>query len=99
MGTCSVTLELPDELIVLLGSPEAAAAQAREALILRLLQDARISQGRAARLLGLTRWDLLDLMARHRILSGPETPEELEQEVAYLRLLPRSDEARGGDQR
>jgi predicted HTH domain antitoxin len=94
-----VRLVLPDELVTLLGSAQAAAAEAKEALILGLLRDARISQGKAALLLGLTRWEMLDLMARHRIPSGPETPEELEQEVEYLRRLPRTDEARGGDQR
>jgi hypothetical protein len=33
MATRSLELELPDELIALLGSPEAAAAKAKEALV------------------------------------------------------------------
>ena len=62
VGNRTLSLELPDELIALLGSEEAAAAKAKEALVLELLREARISQGKAARLLGLTRWDTLDLM-------------------------------------
>jgi hypothetical protein len=32
-------------------------------------------------LLGITRWDVLQRMAKHRILSGPDTPEELRREI------------------
>lgn len=90
MGTRVLSVEVPDELVALLGTPEAAAARAKEALVLDLLREARISQGKAARLLGISRWDVLRLMARHRIPSGPETPEELRQELeAAERFLRR----------
>jgi hypothetical protein len=81
VATRTLELELPEELVELLGSPEAAVARAREALVLELLREAEISQGKAASLLGLTRWDILDLMARHQIPSGPETAEEMRQEI------------------
>ena len=80
----TLTLELPEELVALLGSPEAAVAQAKEALVLELLRQTRISQGKAATLLGLTRWEIIDLMAKHDILMGPLTAEELDREVAAL---------------
>ena len=38
-----------------------------------LLRDAHITQGEAAWLLGITRYDILDLMARYSIPSGPQT--------------------------
>lgn len=88
----TLTLDLPEELLALLGSPEAAAARAREALVLDLLREARISQGKAARLLGITRWDILDLMARRQIPSGPETPEELEQEIETIEHYARDNQ-------
>ena len=81
----TITFDLPEDVIALLGSPEVAAAEAREALVLALLRDARISQGKAAHLLGITRWDILDLMARYQIPSGPATIEELHEEIAALR--------------
>ncbi|MGH2460897.1 MAG: UPF0175 family protein [Chloroflexota bacterium] len=98
MPTRTVALEVPEELISLLGSAEAAAAKAKEALVLDLLREARISQGRAARLLGLTRWDILDLMARHQIPSGPETVEELDRELQTVGRLAKSKEARDDGQ-
>ena len=55
METQTLTVEVPEELIVLLGSPEAAAARAKQAFVLDLLREARISQGKAADLLGITR--------------------------------------------
>jgi hypothetical protein len=97
MATQMLTLEAPEELVALLGSPEAAAARAKQALVLDLLREARISQGQAADYLGITRWDILDLMAQYDILSGPETPEDVDREIAVLERLvqDRSPRARG----
>ena len=85
MANGTLTLELPEEMMALLGSPEAAAARAKQALVLDLLREARISQGRASRLLGVTRYDILDLMAQYEIRSGPETAEEMDQEIENAR--------------
>jgi transcriptional regulator with GAF, ATPase, and Fis domain len=85
MSTRTLVLELPSELIDLLGSPEAASEKAKEALVLTLLREAQISQGQAARLLGLSRWTILDLMVRHQIPSAPETTEEVHQEIEDAR--------------
>jgi predicted HTH domain antitoxin len=82
MAMQALTMEVPDELIALLGTPEVVADRAKEALILELLRQGEISQGMAARLLGVNRWVLLDLMAKHAIPSGPESPDELSQELA-----------------
>lgn len=87
MGTRTVTLELPEELVGLLGSEEEAAAKARESLVLELLREARIGQGFAAEVLGVTRGDILDLMVAHRIPSGPETAEEARREIEDIRRL------------
>ena len=84
MGSQKVALDLPDEIVALLGSRKAAADKAREALVIELLREARISRGLAARLLGLTPWQILDLIAERRILSGPEAAEEMRQEIEDL---------------
>ena len=78
----TVAVELPQEILELLGPPEDVAASMRESLIMGLLRDGRISQGSAARVLGVTRWDLLPLLGRYRVHLGAETVDELEQEVA-----------------
>jgi predicted HTH domain antitoxin len=84
----TITFDLPEDVIALLGSPEAAAAKAKEALVLSLLRQRRIGHGRAAQFLGLSIWDMLDLMAQYQIPTGPQTIEELQQEVAEFRHQP-----------
>ena len=83
MATLRVEAELdvPEHVLAELGNAEATAAWARQALVLHLLREAKISQGWAARLLGITRGDIIDLMAKYQVESGPETPEELCQEI------------------
>ncbi len=78
-------LELPEELRELFVSEEAAAHAAREALVLDLLHRGEISQGKAAELLGVDRWELLDLLAKHGLSALGQTPEELQQDVEILR--------------
>lgn len=81
MPTRALTVELPEEPLALLGSDEKATINAREALVMELLRDSAVSQGQAAELLGITRWDMLDLMAHYRVPSGPESVEELQQDL------------------
>jgi hypothetical protein len=84
-------LELPDELMALLGeTPEAAASTARQSAVLDLLRHGHISQGTAAHLLGVTRHDIIDLMAAYHIPSGPQTIEELMAEVEAMEQYLRS---------
>jgi predicted HTH domain antitoxin len=89
MLTQTLTLELPDEIVRALGSVEAATAKARESFVLDLLREAIVSQGQAADLLGINRWDLLELMAQRRIPSGPETAEEMAAEIEAMRHYQR----------
>jgi predicted HTH domain antitoxin len=82
----TITIELPTALVDALESLEGIEDRAWRALVLDLLRDAQISQGKAARLLGITRYDILDLMAKHHIFSGPLTAEEMRQDVENARL-------------
>jgi hypothetical protein len=84
-------VELPDEFVALLGeTPEAAASSAREAVVVSLLRNGLISEGQAARVLGLNRHDMIDFMAVHEIPSGPATIEELLDEVETIEQYLRS---------
>jgi hypothetical protein len=82
----TITLELPEDLVALLGPADAVAEKVRVTLVLNLLRDAQITQGQAARLLNATRYDILDLMARYAIPSGPQTAEEAQRDVEAARL-------------
>lgn len=90
MSQLELRLNLPAEVVALLGeTPEAAAAAARRAVLLHLLREGRLSQGKVARLLGLSRHDLIDLMAAYDIPSGPATVEEWREELAGIDQLTR----------
>lgn len=51
-------LELPEELVAAFDSLDAAREEAREAFVMELVRQGKLSQGKAARLLGASRWDL-----------------------------------------
>ncbi len=87
MSNRSLTFELPEEVIELLGSSETAATEARKTLILTLLNQGRLSHGQAAAALGVSRWTLHDLMAEQQVTSGPETADEMRAEVEQTRQL------------
>lgn len=88
MGQVEIRIALPAEVAALLGeTDEQRARRAREAVILHLLREGAVSQGRAAALLGVTRYDILDLMATYDIPSGPQTIEEYRQEVEQAARL------------
>jgi hypothetical protein len=97
VGTRTLTFDLPDDLVERLGSSEEAAARAKEALVLQLLREGEISQGSAAELLGLNRWEIIDLMSRHEIPSGPSTEAEYDRDLEVGRRYVR--ESRPGASR
>lgn len=70
-----VTLEIPDEMALLLGE---AGERADRGLLLEaaasLVARGRISSGRAARLLGMNRLDFLDEMTRRKLSVVEEVP-------------------------
>ena len=74
-----VKFELPDEVAPNLRD-EDLSTKAKEALTMELLREHEISQGKAAELLGISRHDLFDLMAKYQIPVIDMTPEELQQE-------------------
>ncbi|MBI2999649.1 MAG: UPF0175 family protein [Deltaproteobacteria bacterium] len=79
--------ELPDELFTQLREEE-IETKVKESLVMELLREHRLSQGKAAELLGLNRDELFDLMAKYRIPVIDLTPEELKSELQ--KSLPRS---------
>lgn len=79
--------ELPDELFTQLREEE-IETKVKESLVMELLREHRLSQGKAADLLGLDRDQLFDLMAKYRIPVIDLTPEELKSELQ--KSLPRS---------
>jgi predicted HTH domain antitoxin len=75
-----LTLELPDEVARHFRDDE-LAMQAKEALVMALLREHEISQGKAAELLDISRHELFELMSTYRIPVIDLTPEEFEAEL------------------
>lgn len=62
-----IEIAVPEEIIALLGSEDAARKEAQEAFVLDLVRRGIISKGKAAELLGIRLWDLPDLIAQYKI--------------------------------
>jgi len=88
--TLTLPVTLPREFIALLGAPAQASETAREYIILGLFQEARISGGKAAELLGLTRRGFIALLARKGIPYFRLEQAEWDAEVARIRASQQS---------
>ena len=61
----------------------------RELIALELVREGRISTGKGAEMLDLSKWAFIQLLAQRGINCFTETPEELADKLADLqRLLP-----------
>lgn len=75
MSMRTLEIDYPDE--VLSGIDKAQLrALAREALYARLYEQGLLSSGRAAQLLGMTRWDFLDLLGRYGVSNFDEAIDQ-----------------------
>ncbi len=88
MSTMTVALELPRDLLGALEVPQAQMeARLRELIALELFREGRISSGKGAELLGVSKVAFIQLLSQHGIDYFTESPEELKAEVAMLEQL------------
>jgi predicted HTH domain antitoxin len=81
----AVRIDLPAELLELLGSEEEAKRGAKVALILDLVRRGKLSRAKAAELLDIRLWDLPALLAQYRIPWFDYSPEDLRKDLEALR--------------
>lgn len=81
----TLKLEVPDEVVKLLGSVDAATKEAKEALVLDLVRRDKISRSKAAELLKLNLWDLPGLLARYKLPWFDYSKKELDADLKKLR--------------
>lgn len=82
-----LVVELPASTVSMVwGTSQVAEADLRERAVLGLFSDGKISSGKAAELLGLSRWDFLDLLVR-RQAAWPTRPEDVAADVATLQRV------------
>ena len=85
----TLKLEVPDEVVELLGSVNAATKEAKEALVLDLVRRGKISRGKAAELLDLNLLDLPKLLAQYKLPWFDYTEKELEADLKNLQSRPK----------
>ena len=83
------TVELPAELLEILGSEDEARRDAKVAVVLDLVRRGRISRSKAAELLDLKLWDLPALLSQYRIPWFAYTPDNVERDLTALREAER----------
>ena len=81
----SIVVELPKEVLELLGSEEEARREAKIALVLDLVRRGRMSRVKAAELLGFTLTDFPQLLAEYGIPWFDYSAEDLEHDLESFR--------------
>jgi predicted HTH domain antitoxin len=81
----AVTIELPPELLQLLGSEEEAKRETKIALVLDLVRRGKLSRAKAAELLAMSLWDLQALLAQYRIPWFDYSAEDIQRDLQALR--------------
>ena len=88
MSSLTVSLSLPRDLLGTLDIPEAQLPnQILELLALELFRQGRISTGKGAELLGISKLDFIQILARHQIDYFTMTPAELDAEVMAVEAI------------
>ncbi len=83
--TAPLQIALPADFWALLGAQAQATEVAKEFIVLGLYQEGRISGGKAAELLGLTKRGLVSLLARKGLDYFRLTADEWSEEVAAVK--------------
>ncbi|MBX3331184.1 MAG: UPF0175 family protein [Nitrospira sp.] len=83
-----LTIDLPDELLQVLGTAEEARQEAKTALILDLVRRGKVSRTRAAEFLQISIWDLPALLAQYQIPWFDYSSEALREDLKTLASLP-----------
>lgn len=63
----AINMEVSDELMKLICSEEEIGKEANQALVMDLVRKGKISRSKAAELLGISLWDLPELLSRYEI--------------------------------
>lgn len=88
MDTMTVPIELPRDLLGLLDVPsEHLEPRLRELIALELFREGRVSSGKGAEMLGMSKLAFVRLLSQHEIPYFTETVEELKVDVAQVEQI------------
>ena len=87
----AIEIPIPEEIVNLLGSEDVVRKEAYQAFIFDLVRRGKISKGKVAELLGISLWELPELITQYQMPWFSYSPEELEKDVETLRQFKRSE--------
>jgi predicted HTH domain antitoxin len=88
MSTLTVSLDLPRDLLGALDVPEARLeTRLRELIAVELFREGRISSGKGAELLGISKGEFIHLLGQRGVHYFTESPEELVADVMGIEQL------------
>ena len=76
----AISIELPEEIVELFGQRELEASHKKWTL-LELVRAGKLSSGKASEILGMTRWEFMELMSAHDIPMANFPEEGLQRQV------------------
>lgn len=82
----SVSIEFPEEVVELYGEEELKIS-VRRLSVLDLVKKGKLSSGKAAEILGMTRWDFMELMSDYDVPMVNFPPEELRRQAKERGLV------------
>jgi predicted HTH domain antitoxin len=81
----TLTVELPESVVQTLGpSSQEAASHLMQLAIIELFREGELSGGKAAELLGLSRAEWIDLLARHGVPHTVVSEDDLDHDLKAL---------------
>lgn len=83
-----LTIDLPPELLQVLGTEDEARQEAKTALILDLVRRGKVSRARAAEFLQIPLWDFPALLAQYQIPWFDYSAETLREDLRTLAAQP-----------
>lgn len=94
MDTISVHFNVPRDVFGAMDVPEAEIGQRLQELVaLELVREGRISTGKGAEMLGISKWAFIQRMARRGIEYFSESPDELTEQVGALQRVLEASQA------
>lgn len=86
MSTLTVELQIPSDAITWLNVSKAELPSALQKLIaLELFREGHISAGKGAEILGVSKWNFIQLLAKHEISYVDLTEDELLADLATMK--------------
>jgi predicted HTH domain antitoxin len=82
----AVSIEFPEMVVELYGEEELKSS-VRRLSVLDLVKRGKLSSGKAAEILGMTRWNFMELMSDYDIPMANFPPEELERQAKERGLI------------